>query len=152
MFVNKAITTTVLFATLIAAQPVPAFPASEADDKSDKGAQSDQGGIANAATCGAQKLIDSNGAVGDLMGWTVALDKERFNGRDALLAEQQRGPAWRFMGVEVDWDSLERLYAEVGLPPRLPTTAWRASVPLYVGGLQVGYATSGCWSRWFAGR
>jgi len=80
------------------------------------------------------------------LGWTVALDKERFNGRDALLAEQQRGPAWRFMGIEVDWDSLEQLYADVGLPPRLPTTAWRASVPLYVGGLQVGYATSGCWS------
>jgi aminomethyltransferase len=80
------------------------------------------------------------------LGWTVAFDKERYNGRDALLAEQERGPAWRFVGIEVDWDSLERLYAEVGLPPKLPTTAWRASVPLYVGGLQVGYATSGCWS------
>jgi aminomethyltransferase len=80
------------------------------------------------------------------LGWTVAFDKERYNGRDALLAEHRRGPAWRFVGIEVDWDSLERLYAEVGLPPRLPTTAWRASVPLYVGGLQVGYATSGCWS------
>ncbi len=80
------------------------------------------------------------------LGWTVAFDKERYNGRDALLAEHRRGPAWRFVGIEVDWDSLERLYAEVGLPPKLPTTAWRASVPLYVGGLQVGYATSGCWS------
>ena len=80
------------------------------------------------------------------LGWTVAFDKERYNGRDALLAEHQRGPAWRFVGIEVDWDSLERLYAAVGLPPKLPTTAWRASVPLYVGGLQVGYATSGCWS------
>ena len=80
------------------------------------------------------------------LGWTVALDKERFNGQDALRKERDRGPAWRFMGIEVDWPSLERLYAEVGLPPRLPTTAWRASVPLYVGGLQVGYATSGCWS------
>lgn len=80
------------------------------------------------------------------LGWTVALDKERFNGRDALVAEAARGPAWRFMGVEVDWDALERLYADVGLPPKLPTTAWRASVPLYVGGVQVGYATSGCWS------
>jgi aminomethyltransferase len=80
------------------------------------------------------------------LGWTVALDKERFNGRDALVAEAARGPAWRFMGIEVDWDALERLYADVGLPPRLPTTAWRASVPLYVGGVQVGYATSGCWS------
>ncbi len=80
------------------------------------------------------------------LGWTVAFDKERYNGREALIAERERGPAWRFVGIEVDWDSLERLYADVGLPPRLPTTAWRASVPLYVGGLQVGYATSGCWS------
>jgi glycine cleavage system T protein (aminomethyltransferase) len=78
--------------------------------------------------------------------WTVALDKEPFNGRDALRAERERGPAWRFVGLEVDWDALERLYAEVGLPPKLPTTAWRASVPLYVGGQQAGYATSGCWS------
>jgi aminomethyltransferase len=80
------------------------------------------------------------------IGWTVALDKNQFNGRDALIAEHVRGPAWRFMGIEVDWDSLERLYADVGLPPKLPTTAWRASVPIYVGGMQVGYATSGCWS------
>lgn len=80
------------------------------------------------------------------LGWTVALDKDLFNGRDALVVEHARGPAWRFMGVEVDWDGLERLYAEVGLPPKLPTTAWRASTPLYVGGVQVGYATSGCWS------
>lgn len=80
------------------------------------------------------------------LGWTVALDKDRYNGREALLAEHERGPAWRFMGLEVDWDSLERLYADVGLPPKLPTTAWRASVPVYVGGMQVGYATSGCWS------
>jgi glycine cleavage system T protein (aminomethyltransferase) len=80
------------------------------------------------------------------LGWTVALDKDRFNGRDALVAEKERGPAWRFMGVEVDWNALERLYADVGLPPKLPTTAWRASVPLYMGGVQVGYATSGCWS------
>jgi aminomethyltransferase len=80
------------------------------------------------------------------LGWTVALDKDRFNGRDALVAEKERGAAWRFMGVEVDWDALERLYADVGLPPKLPTTAWRASVPLYMGGVQVGYATSGCWS------
>ena len=80
------------------------------------------------------------------LGWTVALGKERFNGRDQLIAEHERGPAWRFMGLEIEWDSLERLYAEVGLPPKLPTTAWRASVPIYIGGLQVGYATSGCWS------
>jgi glycine cleavage system aminomethyltransferase T len=67
-------------------------------------------------------------------------------GKDALAAEAARGPAWRFVGIEVDWENLERLYAEVRLPPRLPTTAWRVSVPLYVEGRQVGYATSGCWS------
>ena len=80
------------------------------------------------------------------LGWTVRLEKERFVGREALAAEHARGAAWQFIGVEVQWDSLERLYAEVGLPPRLPTAAWRTSVPLYVDGAQVGYATSGCWS------
>ena len=49
-------------------------------------------------------------------------------------------------GVEVEWDSLERLYAEAGLAPQLPSAAWRASVPLYANGEQAGYATSGGWS------
>lgn len=81
------------------------------------------------------------------LGWTVALGKESFNGKAALVAEQQRGAAWQFTGLAVDWESLERLYADVGLPPRLPTQAWRTSVPIYSGGSrQVGYATSGGWS------
>jgi aminomethyltransferase len=80
------------------------------------------------------------------LGWTVNVDKEHFVGRAALAREKQRGPQWRFVGVEVEWDALERLYAEVGLAPRLPSQAWRASVPLYAGGEQAGYATSGCWS------
>jgi aminomethyltransferase len=83
------------------------------------------------------------------LGWTVATDKERYNGQAALEAERMGGgPSWQFTGLTVDWDSLERLYAEVGLPPRLPTQAWRASVPIYDrgGNRQVGYATSGGWS------
>lgn len=80
------------------------------------------------------------------LAWTVALTKPRFVGRGALAREAARGPAWRLVGVEVDWTSLERLYLEAGLAPRLPTTAWRTSVPVYAGGRQVGYATSGCWS------
>jgi aminomethyltransferase len=80
------------------------------------------------------------------LGWTVRLEKDAFVGRDELAAEHARGVAWQFVGIEVEWDSLERLYAAVGLPPRLPTAAWRTSVPLYVGDTQVGYATSGCWS------
>jgi len=80
------------------------------------------------------------------LGWTVDLKKERFVGRDALAAEAGREPQWRFVGIEIDWPSLERLYAEVGLATRLPASAWRASVPIYAGRGQVGYATSGGWS------
>lgn len=80
------------------------------------------------------------------LGWTVSKAKGPFVGKRSLEEERARGPAWQFVGLEVEWDSLERLYAEVGLPPKLPTVAWRTSVPVYVEGRQVGYATSGCWS------
>jgi aminomethyltransferase len=80
------------------------------------------------------------------LGWAVKLAKPWFNGQDALAAEAARGPAWRFVGIDVSWDALERLYEEVKLPPRLPQTAWRVSVPLYAEGMQIGYATSGVWS------
>jgi aminomethyltransferase len=78
--------------------------------------------------------------------WTVNLDKPVFNGRDPLVAEKGRGSAWRFMGIEVEWDSFEALFNAVGLSPTLPTIAWRSSVPIYRHGRQVGYASSGCWS------
>jgi aminomethyltransferase len=80
------------------------------------------------------------------LGWTVSNTKGPYNGRLALRAETLRPAKWAFVGVEVHWESLERLYAARGLPPHLPTVAWRTSAPLYVDGLQVGYATSGCWS------
>jgi aminomethyltransferase len=80
------------------------------------------------------------------LGWAVKLDKETFVGKAALAAEAARGPSWKLVGLETDWDALEALFADVGLPPRLPTAAWRVSVPVYAGGRQVGYATSGCWS------
>jgi aminomethyltransferase len=80
------------------------------------------------------------------LGWTVELKKERFVGRQALAVEAARGPQWRFVGLEIEWSSLERLYAEVGLATRLPAAAWRTSVPIYAGNEQAGYATSGGWS------
>jgi len=80
------------------------------------------------------------------LGWTVKLEKPYFVGQSALRREQAAGSAWQFRGLEVEWDALERLYAEFGLPPELPTVAWRTSVPVYAGDRQVGYATSGCWS------
>ena len=80
------------------------------------------------------------------LAWTVSLEKERFIGRQALADEKARGPQWLFVGVEVDWNSLEHLYQEVGLATRVPGAAWRMSVPIYASGEQVGYATSGAWS------
>jgi aminomethyltransferase len=80
--------------------------------------------------------------------WTVGFNKPTFVGHEALAAERARPAEWRFVGVEVAWEPLEALYTELGLAPKLPTTAWRTSVPLYAAETdrQVGYATSGCWS------
>jgi aminomethyltransferase len=80
------------------------------------------------------------------LGWTVAKEKGPYVGKRALDAERSRGQSWSFIGLDVDWESLERLYAAVHLPPKLPAQAWRVSVPVYRGGKQIGYATSGCWS------
>ena len=80
------------------------------------------------------------------LGWTVKLDKGSFVGSDALHKEKKDGSTWEFRGLEVDWASLEETFGEVNLPPQLPTVAWRTSVPVYDGGRQIGYATSGCWS------
>jgi aminomethyltransferase len=80
------------------------------------------------------------------LGWAVNLDKEQFVGKQALAAESARGPQWQFVGIEIGWKGLERLYADVGLATRLPQAAWRMSVPIYSGAEQAGYATSGGWS------
>lgn len=79
--------------------------------------------------------------------WTVALDKEGyFVGRKALEKEKSEGSAWKMAGIEIDWVGMEKLYAEVGLPPQVPGTAIRASMPIMVGGAQVGYASTASWS------
>jgi aminomethyltransferase len=80
------------------------------------------------------------------LGWAVKLDKPHFVGKQALAAEARTGPAWRFVGIQIEWNDFERLFTAVGLAPHVPTDAWRTSVPLYSGGEQVGYATSGVWS------
>jgi aminomethyltransferase len=56
------------------------------------------------------------------------------------------------VGVEIDWVGMEALYAEVGLPPQIPGTAIRASMPIMVGNplkggfVQVGYGSTASWS------
>ena len=78
--------------------------------------------------------------------WTVSWEKGPYNGRQALRAERDRQPEWRFVGLSVDWVSFEALYAQVGLPPQIPSVAWRVSTPVYRDGKQIGYASSGSWS------
>ena len=79
--------------------------------------------------------------------WTVALDKPGyFVGRRALEREKREGSEWKMVGIEIDWVGMEKLYAEVGLPPQVPGTAIRASMPILVGNVQVGYASTASWS------
>jgi aminomethyltransferase len=80
------------------------------------------------------------------LGWAVSTDKGPYNGRAALRAEKARGSAWSFVGIDISWPVLEQHFADRGLPPQLPSVAWRGSAPLFRGGTQIGYATSGCWS------
>ncbi|HUR17224.1 MAG TPA: aminomethyltransferase family protein [Candidatus Limnocylindrales bacterium] len=82
------------------------------------------------------------------LGRLVNLNKgSDFVGRRALLAEQAGGgPKRRLVGLEIDWPSIEANFQQQGLPIRVPTAAWREQVPVYVGGRQVGRATSGTWS------
>lgn len=76
------------------------------------------------------------------LGWTVAPNAADFIGRDALRAEKARGSEWEFVGLEVDWTDLERLYAAVDLPPQVAGRASRLAVPIYKNGCQIGQATS----------
>ena len=79
--------------------------------------------------------------------WTVALDKPGyFVGRKALEKEKREDSTWKMVGIEIDWVGMEELYAEVGMPPQIPGTAIRASMPIMVGGVQVGYASTASWS------
>lgn len=81
------------------------------------------------------------------LGWTVALDKSGyFVGRRALEREHKEGSAWRLVGLEVEWEGLEKLYASVGLPPQIPGMAIRASLPVMHNGKQIGYASTSTWS------
>jgi len=82
------------------------------------------------------------------LGRLVNLDKgARFVGRRALEREVDGGgPARRLVGLDLDWEDLERLYARQGLSPVLSPMAWREQVPVFAGGRQVGRATSGTWS------
>jgi aminomethyltransferase len=80
------------------------------------------------------------------LGRLVHLDKAPFVGQESLRREAKAGSARKLVGLDVDWQDLERLHEEAGLAPQLPATASRLSLPVYHEGLQVGKATSSTWS------
>src|SRR5947207_9101798 len=80
------------------------------------------------------------------LGRLVSLDKNRFVGQTALIAERKRGQGREIVGLEIDWPQVERLYEAVGLPPAVSPIASRVAVPVFKDGTQVGKATSSTWS------
>ena len=77
----------------------------------------------------------------------MALDKQGyFVGRRALEREKHEGSAWKLMGLEVEWEGMEQLFKNVGLPPQIPGMAVRGSLPIMVGHVQVGYSSTSTWS------
>ena len=80
------------------------------------------------------------------LGRLVHLEKNRFVGQRALLAEEKRGPAKQIVGLEIDWTEVERHYESVGLPPAVSPIASRVPVPVFNNGSQIGKATSTTWS------
>jgi aminomethyltransferase len=81
------------------------------------------------------------------LGWTVHLKRPPFIGREALRHEKKTGPPRVFVGLDVEWDEFETLFAEHGLPPEVRHGGWRDGVPIYdLDGRFIGQATSGAWS------
>ena len=80
------------------------------------------------------------------LGRLVDLKKEYFIGRAALEEENRLNPKRLLMGLDINWDDVERLYDAIGLAPQVSSTTSRVPVPVYRGGLQVGKATSTTWS------
>jgi aminomethyltransferase len=79
-------------------------------------------------------------------GKMVHLEKENFVGKAALTQQQKTGVSRQLVGLEMDWIEIEERYEKFGLTPAAPAQASRVHVPVYLGGKQVGKATSTTWS------
>jgi len=79
-------------------------------------------------------------------GKMVHLDKENFVGKAALTQQKKIGVSRQLVGLEMDWVEIEDRYEKFGLTPAAPAQASRVHVPVYLGGKQVGKATSTTWS------
>lgn len=78
------------------------------------------------------------------MAWAVKFNKGDFVGRRALLRQQEQGPEWALVGLEVAWETLEELWSTVNLRPSslVGRGTSRQPVPVYRDGEQIGQATS----------
>jgi aminomethyltransferase len=83
-----------------------------------------------------------------VLGRFVSFKKEAdYVGRRALEREQAAGgPRRRLVGLEVEWDDIERIVTSFGLFPEMPAEASRVHVPLFDGRRQAGRVTSSTWS------
>jgi aminomethyltransferase len=79
-------------------------------------------------------------------GKMVHLNKENFVGKSALMGDNKQGVGRQLVGLEVDWVEVEDLHEKFGLTPAAPSQASRVPVPVYVGGKQVGKATTTAFS------
>ncbi|HET7031380.1 MAG TPA: aminomethyltransferase family protein [Candidatus Limnocylindrales bacterium] len=88
----------------------------------------------------------SPGEIG--LGRLVNLDKPAdFVGRLALERESRAGgPSRRLVGLELEWAGIEGLFSDQGLPPAISPVVDRSARPVFLGGRQVGRATSVGWS------
>ena len=76
------------------------------------------------------------------LGWTVQFSKSHFIGKPRLLEEKNQNPKWAFVGLDIDWTDLEKLFAKHDLPPQVSGRATRSALPIYKLGKQIGQATS----------
>ena len=91
---------------------------------------------------------DQNYSPGEVgLGRLVSFDKADFVGRLALEREARAGgPKRRLVGLQLSWNDIEGLFSAQGLPPAISPSVDRSHRPVYVGGRQVGRATSVGWS------
>ena len=81
------------------------------------------------------------------LGRLVSFDKGDYVGRLALEREGRAGgPPRRLVGLQLDWYGIEGLFSAQGLPPAISPVVDRSPRPVFVGGRQVGRATSVGWS------
>ena len=80
------------------------------------------------------------------LGRLVHLDKNRFIGQAALIAEQKRGHAREIVGLEIDWPEVEQSLRKGWFAAGSFADRFASCGACFQGRSQVGKATSSTWS------